>query len=104
MIRRNDELALVYEKLRIQESTLSKGEVQYQQRIDEIKALKTELKHLQREKGLLSKNVSSIDSLKQEVFRAQRQLVREKMRCRALEEELETPMNVHRCVCVCVCV
>jgi hypothetical protein len=29
LIRRNDELALLYEKIKIQQSTLNKGEVQY---------------------------------------------------------------------------
>ena len=40
LIRRNDELALLYEKIRIQQSTLNKGEVQYRQRLEEIKGLK----------------------------------------------------------------
>ena len=34
LIRRNDELALLYEKVKIQDSTLRKGEAQYQQRLD----------------------------------------------------------------------
>jgi len=33
LIRRNDELALLYEKINIQKYTLEKGEKQYQQRI-----------------------------------------------------------------------
>ena len=33
LIRRNDELALLYEKLRIMQSTLEKGEVQYSNRL-----------------------------------------------------------------------
>ena len=52
-------------------------------------------------------DVANTDALKREVFHIQRELVRERMRCKALEEELETPMNIHRwrklegrCVCV----
>ena len=41
-------------------------------------------------------NVANIDILKREIFHVQRELVRERMRCKALEEELETPMNIHR--------
>merc|ERR1712032_1554245 len=37
MIRRNEELSLLYEKIKIQESTLKKGEIQYKNRVDEIK-------------------------------------------------------------------
>jgi hypothetical protein len=33
LIRRNDELALLYEKIRIMESTLEKGEIQYTNRL-----------------------------------------------------------------------
>merc|ERR1719188_196259 len=40
LIRRNEELALLYEKIKIQESTLTKGEVQYKKRMDEIKRQK----------------------------------------------------------------
>jgi len=96
LIRRNDELGLVYEKIRIQQSTLGKGETQYRQRLDDIRLLRMEIKRLQREKIILNKTVSNVEQLKREVHHAQRDLLRERMRCRALEEELETPMNVHR--------
>ena len=55
LVRRNEDLAAVYEKLRVHESTLSKGETQYQSRIDDIRTLKTEIRHLLREKTTLSK-------------------------------------------------
>jgi hypothetical protein len=32
LIRRNDELALLYEKVKIQQSTLSRGQLQYRDR------------------------------------------------------------------------
>ena len=31
-----------------------------------------------------------------EVYHTQRELLRERTRCKALEEELENPMNIHR--------
>lgn len=33
---------------------------------------------------------------RREVYHLQRELLRERTRCRALEEELENPMNIHR--------
>lgn len=96
LVRRNEDLAAVYEKLRIHESTLAKGETQYQGRLDDIRTLRTDLRLLQRERSTLSKSVNETDALRQDVYRAQRDLTRERMRCRALEDELETPMNVHR--------
>merc|ERR1712150_16275 len=41
-------------------------------------------------------NVSSIDDLRKEGYHTQRELLRERTRCKALEEELENPMNIHR--------
>merc|ERR1719276_479275 len=37
LIRRNEELALLYEKIKIQESTLKKGETQYRHRLEVVK-------------------------------------------------------------------
>lgn len=96
LVRRNDELALLYEKIKIQQSTLAKGEIQYRQRLQDIRLLKLEIKKLRREKAILMKNVSSIDDLRKEVYHTQRELLRERTRCKALEEELENPMNIHR--------
>jgi len=96
LVRRNDELALLYEKIKIQQSTLAKGEIQYRQRLQDIRLLKLEIKKLRREKAILNRNVSSIDDLRKEVYHTQRELLRERTRCKALEEELENPMNIHR--------
>merc|ERR1711977_669588 len=49
LIRRNDELALLYEKVKIQQSTLQTGEVAYKERLEEIRALKIQIANLNRE-------------------------------------------------------
>ena len=95
-MRRNDELALLYEKIKIQQSTLNKGEIQYNQRLEDIRVLKLEIKILRREKGILQKSVANVDDLRREVYHLQRELLRERTRCKALEAELENPMNIHR--------
>ncbi|KAK2163802.1 hypothetical protein LSH36_74g11133 [Paralvinella palmiformis] len=96
LVRRNDELALLYEKIKIQQSTLNKGEIQYNQRLEDICVLKLEIKKLRREKTILQKSVANVDDLRREVYHLQRELLRERTRCKALEEELENPMNIHR--------
>lgn len=96
LVRRNDELALLYEKIKLQQATMQKGELQYTSRVDDIRVLKLEIKKLHREKNILNKHVSSIDELRKEIFHTQRELLRERTKCRALAEELENPMNVHR--------
>ncbi|XP_036592331.1 cilia- and flagella-associated protein 58 isoform X3 [Trichosurus vulpecula] len=96
LVRRNDELALLYEKIKIQQSVLNKGESQYNQRIEDMRILKLEIKKLRREKGILAKSVANVEELRQELFHMQREFLKERTRCRALEEELENPMNIHR--------
>ncbi|XP_030058639.1 cilia- and flagella-associated protein 58 [Microcaecilia unicolor] len=96
LVRRNDELALLYEKIKIQQSILNKGESQYKQRVEDIRLLKLEIKKLRREKGILYKSVANVEELRREIYHIQRELLKERTRCRALEEELENPMNVHR--------
>uniref|UniRef100_A0A0B6ZHL9 Cilia- and flagella-associated protein 58 central coiled coil domain-containing protein n=1 Tax=Arion vulgaris TaxID=1028688 RepID=A0A0B6ZHL9_9EUPU len=96
LVRRNDELALLYEKIKIQQSVLNKGEVQYNQRLEDIRLLKLEIKKLRREKTILQKSVANVEDLRHEVYHIQRELLRERTRCKALEEELENPMNIHR--------
>lgn len=96
LIRRNDELALLYEKIKIQQSTLRKGEAQYQERLNDIRVLKLKAKDLMRELMISRKQGSQTDDLKREVFRLQKDLLQEKTKVKALSEELENPMNVHR--------
>ena len=64
LVRRNDELALLYEKIKIQQSTLNKGEIQYNQRLEDIRVLKLEIKKLRREKAILQKSVANVDDLR----------------------------------------
>lgn len=64
LVRRNDELALLYEKIKIQQSTLNKGEVQYKARVEDIRILKLEIKRLRREKKILHTKVSNVDELR----------------------------------------
>ncbi|XP_043203912.1 cilia- and flagella-associated protein 58-like [Amphibalanus amphitrite] len=96
LVRRNDELALLYEKIRIQQSTLSKGEQQYRDRINDIRLLKLEIKKLRREKSLLSRSVHNLEDMRREMYHMHRALLKERSMCKALEDELQNPQNVHR--------
>uniref|UniRef100_A0A7S4K395 Cilia- and flagella-associated protein 58 central coiled coil domain-containing protein n=1 Tax=Guillardia theta TaxID=55529 RepID=A0A7S4K395_GUITH len=96
LIRRNDELALLYEKIKIQQSTLNKGEVQYRERLEDIRMLKLKISDLKRKLGMLKQQTSNIDVLRNEVYHLQRELLSERTKVKALSEELENPMNVHR--------
>lgn len=96
LIKRNEELASLYEKIKIQQSTLAKGEVQYQERVYEINQLKQHISNLKREYFIAKGKIACIPELKREVYRLQKDLMEAKTKVKALSEELQNPMNVHR--------
>ncbi|KAM9348951.1 cilia- and flagella-associated protein 58 [Symphorus nematophorus] len=95
LLCRNDERALLYEKIRIQQSILSKGDFHYNQRMEDIRLLKLEIKRLRRKKSILDKTVPNTEDLRRELFHLQKELIRERMRNSVLEEQLK-PINIHR--------
>lgn len=77
LIRRNEELTLLYEKIRIQGSTLLKGQIQYRDRLDELRVLKITLTDLKRQLALVHGSMKNIDVLKREVHNMSRELIQE---------------------------
>jgi len=71
LIRRNDELALLYEKIKILQSTLSKGERCYQERLEDIRLLQFRIADLQSELRIVKKSASQISDLRKEVYNLQ---------------------------------
>merc|ERR1712127_379437 len=96
LIRRNDELALLYEKIKILQITLAKGEVQYQERLEDIKLLKFKISDLKCELRIEKGKAAQIDDLRKEVFSLSNALQKERLQVKALSEELENPLNYHR--------
>merc|ERR1712224_451930 len=84
------------EKIKIQKSTLDKGETQYKERLDEIRALKLQVSKLNRDLHVMNEEAGSLTELDKEVYHLERDLLHEKAKVKALSEELENPMNVHR--------
>ena len=51
---------------------------------------------LNREKGIMARNASSMDEMRAEIYRLNKDLLSERNHCRTLEEELRVPANAHR--------
>merc|ERR1712174_47637 len=66
------------------------------QRLEESRALMIKAASLKRELHIAKQQVTNIVDLKKEVFSLQRELLQERTKVKALSEELENPMNVHR--------
>jgi len=95
LIRRNDELALLYEKIKIQQSTLNKGEVQYRERLEDIRMLKLKINDLKRKLHMLKQQTSNIDVLRNEVYHLQRELLSERTKVDLLECLPATKFTIH---------
>jgi chromosome segregation ATPase len=96
LIKRNSELQTLYEQIKLQQSMLRKGEAAYADKLDDIGALKEQVYTLRAELGALRAAVASVPNLKRDVIRLDREVLRERTKVRALQEEFEHPMNVHR--------
>lgn len=75
----------MYEKIKIQTSTLNKGEIQYRERLEDIRVLKLEIKKLRREKAILQTETQNVDGLRNEIFKLHREVLRERTRVKVLE-------------------
>lgn len=58
--------------------------------------LKFEVKRLRTEKALFLKSIDNVSDMRQEVFLLNRDLAKERLKVMALEEEIQTPLNIHR--------
>ena len=96
LIRRNDELALLYEKVRIQQSTLSRGEVQYRDRLVDIRMLRLKISELKRNVHMSQARLKNAEELKIQTTQLMRQLALERTKVHAWSEELENPQNFLR--------
>lgn len=48
------------------------------------------------DKAILNRNLSVAAHLRSQIFALERGLTEQKIKCRALEEELQNPVNIHR--------
>ena len=96
LIRRNDELALLHEKIEIMSSILKKGEAQYRDRDEDVRILRIHVRDLRRQLSLANRAAGQVGELQREVVRLQQEIMQERTKVKALSEELENPMNVHR--------
>merc|ERR1712187_552544 len=76
LIRRNEELALLYEKIKIQQSTLQKGEIQYQERVHEVNSLRNEIRKTKNDVAGVKAQVANTQSMKREIHHLNKTLLR----------------------------
>ena len=78
LIRRNDEIGLLHEKLKIQHSTLTRGEEQYSARVHDVQVLRLKIRDMQREVAVASGGAQLSDDLRRDLLQCRRDLLEEK--------------------------
>lgn len=78
MVKKNQEIKLIYEKMKIQTLTLSKGQAQYKDRVQEIQILKIKITNLKRDQIIFSRSVKNMSVLKKNIFNLSKELNAEK--------------------------
>lgn len=74
----------------------SAAERQYIDRLEDIRLLKIEIKNMRHRNRLLTRGLCNTIDMRHEVLQLHRDLNQERVKSRALEEELSTPLNIHR--------
>lgn len=96
LIKRDEELQLLYEKIKIQKSTLKKGENYYKEKIADILKLVDQIKQFKRELIDSQQETACIPDLKREVYLLSKELLEQQQKVKYLTDELDKPLNVHR--------
>ena len=96
LIKRNEELAVLYEELKLQNSLLSKGQEQFEEKQNDLNNLLEADREMQDQLEIADKEVEKYEKLKSTIQQRQRQLVEEKLKVKALTDELAKPINIHR--------
>ncbi|CAL8331036.1 unnamed protein product [Merluccius merluccius] len=95
LLRRNDEMKLLYEQIKTQQAILTKGNLQYNQRVEDIRLLKLEIRRLHQKNAIQGRSASNAEELRRELFHVQKELLQERRKFHTLDEQLRNPMNVH---------
>lgn len=96
LVRRNDEIAGLNERLRVNQVCIDRAESEYNNRLDDIRLLKIELNNLRQHKNVLQKTIEDTVDTRTEVLHLNRELLQIQLQYKALEEEMVQPVNIHR--------
>lgn len=95
-MKRNYELGELYEKIKSERSNLHIGERNFNKFLEQLSVWQKELIDVVQSHNETIQGLSKLDVYKNRVIQLERDILKEQTKYRALQDELETPMNVHR--------
>ena len=96
VVKRNSELEAVYSKIKVQRNSLRMGERQFEKLMNTIFHWQKELVQAVLDKHGALTRLNDFAALKRKSLSLQNELTSLELKSRALVDELEKPMNVHR--------
>lgn len=96
VVKRNFELTVMYNKIKLQRSNMRIGERSYAKLIESMAMWQKQLLKIVQEHNSLINSLGGFEDLRFRVIQLEKELLTEQTKARALYDELEQPMNVHR--------
>ncbi|XP_070137481.1 cilia- and flagella-associated protein 58 isoform X2 [Drosophila bipectinata] len=96
LTKRNEEYEQLKHNLANLQTVYDQTQRQCSQSQDDIRLMGIEIKNLRTERDVLRTDRESAADLRQELLQMHRMLNQERIKARALQDEMVTPMNVHR--------
>lgn len=96
MFRKNDENGVLEQQVVMLKMSIDRGNSLYQERLDDIKIMKNEILDLRSQCNVLKRGMENTFDMRHETLQLHRKLNQERVKVKALEEEMLTPINIHR--------
>lgn len=96
MYRKNDENALLVDQVSMLKMSIERGNLMYSERLEDIRVMKKEIQSLRSQCNILKRGLENTTDMRHEVLQLHRKLNQERTKAKVLEDEMKTPMNVHR--------
>ncbi|KAG8235998.1 hypothetical protein J437_LFUL016531 [Ladona fulva] len=100
---KDDEISSLLKNVNELENTILKNKADYNQKVEEIRLIGTEMKNLsvnekyfRKEKAELVQTVNESNYLKKIICNLEEDILQEKVKSKTFEEELTNPLNFHR--------
>lgn len=95
-MKRNYELSEMYEQIKVQRSNLRIGESNYTKYLENLATWQRQMIDVITSHSDIIAGLAKVEEYRYRVVQLEKEILKEKTRSRALADELEVPMNVHR--------
>jgi hypothetical protein len=96
VVKRNNELTLLHEKIKAQKSDLRIGESQYARVVASVSDWQSQLVSTAHEHNETVASLIGLDNMHNTVSKLEQEILKEQLKVTALNEEITKPINVHR--------